>query len=83
MELIETIELMQNVNYRQRFLAEYYQLKIRIEKLEAMVNKWDKGELDFIPTCDREIYDDQLYYMRGYLNILKNRAEIEGIELKE
>ena len=83
MELIETVELMQNVNYRQRFLAEYYQLKIRIEKLEAMVNKWDKGELDFIPTCDREIYDDQLYYMRGYLNILKNRAEIEGIELKE
>ena len=83
MELIETVELMQNVNYRQRFLAEYYQLKIRIEKLEAMVNKWDKGELDFIPTCDREIYDDQLYYMRGYLNILKNRAEIEGIELEE
>ena len=83
MELIETVELMQNVNYRQRFLAEYYQLKIRIEKLEAMVNKWDKGELDFTPTCNREIYDDQLYYMCGYLNILKNRAEIEGIELKE
>lgn len=83
MELIETVELMQNVNYRQRFLAEYYQLKIRIEKLEAMVNKWDKEELDFIPTCDRKIYDDQLYYMCGYLNILKNRAEIEGIELKE
>ena len=83
MELIETVELMQNVNYRQRFLAEYYQLKIRIEKLEAMVNKWDKGELDFTPTCDREIYDDQLYYMCGYLNILKNRAGIEGIELKE
>lgn len=83
MELIETVELMQNVNYKQRFLAEYYQLKIRIEKLEAMVNKWDKGELDFIPTCNREIYDDQLYYMRGYLNILKDRAEIEGIELKE
>ena len=83
MELIETVELMQNVNYKKRFLAEYYQLKIRIEKLEAMVNKWDKEELDFSPTCDREIYDDQLYYMRGYLNILKNRAEIEGIELKE
>ena len=83
MELIETVELMQNVNYKKRFLAEYYQLKIRTEKLEAMVNKWDKGELDFTPTCDRKIYDDQLYYMCGYLNILKNRAEIEGIELKE
>ena len=83
MELIETVELMQNVNYKQRFLAEYYQLKIRIGKLEAMVNKWDKGELDFTPICNREIYDDQLYYMHGYLNILKNRAEIEGIELKE
>ena len=51
------------------------------EELKAMCEKWDKGELDFKPTCPRYIYSRQLYKMAGYLSILEERAELEGVEL--
>lgn len=46
-----------------------------------MVKKWDEGKLDFTPTCPREIYDVQLEHMYRYLMVLKERAEIENVEL--
>lgn len=48
-----------------------------------MVDKWDKGELNFKPTCPRITYDIQLKYMKNYINILEARADIENINLKE
>ena len=81
MELKDTIEMMQSENYKERFKAEYYQLKIRYEKLKAMLDKWDAGELDFEPTCDRDIYDKQISAMETYLDVLADRADIEGVTL--
>lgn len=81
MFLEETAELMLSTDYKNRFKAEYYQLLIRCEKLKAMLNKWDKGELTFTPTCARNIYDDQIKFMQGYLEVLKKRGEIEKIAL--
>ena len=81
MFLEETAELMLNADYKDRFKAEYYQLKIRLEKLEAMLEKWDKNELDFIPTCERSIYNDQIKFMQGYLEVLEKRAKIEEVTL--
>ena len=40
MELSSTTELMRSVDYKDRFRAEYYQLKIRHEKLRYMVAKY-------------------------------------------
>lgn len=42
MELKETIDMMNSAEYKERFKAEYYQLVIRKEKLEAMLelNYW-------------------------------------------
>ena len=82
MTLEETKDLMCSPDYKERFKAEYYQLKIRYEKLKAMCEKWDKGELDFKPTCPRYIYRRQLDKMVGYLSILEERAELEGVELE-
>ena len=81
MELKDTIDLMTSANYKDRFKAEYYQLKIRYEKLKAMLDKWDNGELDFEPTCPREIYNKQIEGMETYLDVLADRAELEKIEL--
>lgn len=81
MELKDTIEMMNSADYKERFKAEYYQLKIRYDKLNAMVEKWDKGELDFKPTCPRSLYSIQLITMYNYLNVLKERAQLEGVEL--
>ena len=81
MELKETANLMVSSDYKERFKAEYYQLKIRLEKLRYMLQKWDNHELEFTPSCPRSIYDVQIKSMIDYLAILEARAIIESIEL--
>lgn len=81
MELKDTIELMLSDDYKDRFRAEYYQLKKRLEKLEAMLVKWDNGELSFTPTCPRTIYDEQVQAMSDYCSVLIARAVMENVVL--
>lgn len=81
--LKKSVDLMLSEDYKERFIAEYMQLKNRYEGLKKMLEKWDKNELSFTPTCPREIYDYQLKGMKQYLDILTIRAKLEGIDLKE
>lgn len=81
MELKDTIEMMNSDDYVERFKAEYYQTKIRYEKLHKMIIKYEAGTLDFDPTCSIEILKHQKSYMGQYLYCLEVRAEIEGIKL--
>lgn len=79
----ETIELMKSPDYKDRFLAEYWQVKIRTERLQTMLIKYKAGTLTFKPKCTYEKFYEQLYHMKAYLGILKERAKIEGIELND
>lgn len=79
MELKDTIEMMLSDDYKERFKAEYYQLKIRHDKLQKMVENWYK--LKFTPTCPFSTYVCQLSAMEDYMVILESRAEQEGIKL--
>ena len=81
MKLIDTIELMKSEDYKERFLAEYLQLKIRIEGLRTMLVKYRNNELSFTPKCSYELLYLQMLNMESYLKLLKQRAEIEGIPL--
>lgn len=81
MVLKDTINLMTSEDYKERFLAEYKQLKIRYDGLCNMIDKWDKNELTFTPTCPRSTYNLQLNAMEDYLTVLEARAVMEGIEL--
>lgn len=81
MELKETIELMNSEDYKERFKAEYYQTKIRYDKLHQMLVKHEAGVLDFKPTCQIAKLQEQKRYMGEYLRCLEVRAAIEGIEL--
>ena len=81
MELNETNDLMKSADYKDRFKAEYFQLKIRFDKLSAMYTKMKDGTLEFTPTCPIEIYTKQLDAMAQYIDILEKRAELEGINL--
>lgn len=83
MELKDTIKLMQSADYKDRFLAEYLQVVIRSRKLQAMLDKWDAGTLDFTPTCSKAVLYAQLANMQCYRDVLKRRAKIEGIDLSE
>ena len=79
MELKDTIEMMQSADYKERFKAEYHQVQIRYEKLLAMLMKREAGKLDFEPTCPIKILYAQASIMDEYLDILKERARIEGV----
>lgn len=81
MELKDTIEQMTSADYKERFKAEYNQVKIRYDKLKAMCKEWDDGVLDFKPTCPRSLYDLQLKAMHDYIVVLEIRAKIENIIL--
>lgn len=78
-ELKDTAEFMCSDDYKYRFKAEYLQTQIRYDKLKRMFDNWDN--LEFKPTCPKEIYDIQLKAMRDYLNILEVRAKIEKVSL--
>lgn len=82
MELRDTIEMMNSSDYKERFKAEYYQVAIRYQKLKAMLEKWDRGELQFTPTCPRSTYNMQIKAMTDYIAVLEARAVMEGIELQ-
>lgn len=81
MELKDTIEMMQSADYKERFKAEYFQTVIRFRKLNTMFVNWDK--LDFTPTCPKHLFTLQLRAMYDYIEILKERAKLEDIELED
>ena len=81
MELKDTIEMMQSADYKERFKAEYYQTKIRYEKLHKMVVRYEAGTLDFNPTCSIDLLKEQKSAMGKYLYCLEVRAQVEGIDL--
>ena len=79
--LKDTVDLMISSDFRDRFRAEYYQTKIRAEKLKAMLVKYEAGNLDFKPKCSYELLSLQLVHMEEYIKDLEQRAEIEEIDL--
>lgn len=81
MELKDTIELMTSANYKDRFKAEYYQTKIRYDKLHITIVKYEAGTLNFEPSCSLEVLKAQASSMGQYLYQLEVRAQIEQIEL--
>ena len=55
MKLIDTVEMMNSENYKERFRAEYFQLDIRINELSNMLEKYKEGTLAFTPSCSYEV----------------------------
>lgn len=85
MELKETVELMNSEDYKERFVAEYHQVKIRYEKLKNFCNKIEAeqmlGKEVTKHDCPLEILREQQKHMGFYLLILEKRALIENIVL--
>lgn len=79
MELKDTIELMESNDYKDRFKAEYYQVKIRKEKLQKTLDNWE--HLPFSPNSPKRYLKFQCDIMREYIKVLEQRAEKEDIKL--
>ena len=77
MTLQDTIPLMNSIDYKDKFRAEFYQLQIRIEKLSMFLD-------DLFDDKTRNGYDllhEQLIHMISYRDVMKERARIEKIQL--
>lgn len=84
-ELKEKVELMNSEDYKERFIAEYHQVKIRYEKLKNFCNKIEVEEMlgKEVTKHDYplELLREQQKYMGLYLSVLEKRALIEKVVL--
>ena len=88
LSLNDTIKLMQSADYRDRFKAEYFQAKLRYNRLKKFNTKIKAAMLSNkveMPKhdCPENLLIEQEFTMGEYLNILETRAVIEGIDLSE
>lgn len=81
MKLKDTVEMMKSSDYKERFRAEYFQLKIRMDGLAGMLIKMENNMLNFTPKCSYDLLNGQLKAMNFYASYLEERADIEGINL--
>ena len=81
--LLDTVDMMSSEDFKERFQAEYYQTKIRYNKLHKMVVQYEAGKLPFTPKSSLELLKAQKSAMGQYLYCLEVRIAIEGINLEE
>lgn len=86
-ELKETVELMNSSDYKDRFIAEYWQTKIRYEKLKVFNNKIEAAIVGCTAEpehdCPLHLLQEQQAAMGKYLHMLELRAVIEKINLED
>ena len=70
---LEEIQLPQKWDEAKHMLLE----SIIPEDHAAVLEKWDKDELDFEPTCPYSTYEMQINAMRDYIAVLEARAVME------
>lgn len=83
MKLSDTVTMMNSSDFKERFRAEYFQLKNRIEGLDKMLDGYRKDTLNFTPKCTLKMLDGQFNAMKMYKTHLEERAKIECISLEE
>lgn len=65
------------MDYKERLIHEYKELKEKCEKLQIMLDKYYNDTLDFAPNCPYNLLHEQYIYMKNYLSILSYRLELE------
>ena len=81
MNLLDTKEMMGSSDFKERFRAEYFQLKLRLEGLEKMLVGYKNETLTFKPICSYDLLNSQARIMKVYLEILEERALLESVNL--
>ena len=67
-ELKDTVDYMVHENYKYRFIGEYYQLLIRLDRLEKVIFDAYSGQLK--TQCPIKLLELQAEVMQHLLNIL-------------
>ena len=61
--LADTIPYMNSSDYKDRFIGEYWQTKIRYDKLHDMTVRYEAGKLNFTPSCPLDLLKEQKKYI--------------------
>ena len=83
MTLSDTIRLMQSEDWKDRFVAEYLQTKIRYEKLHKLIIMREVGKVAFDTPIPLESWKTQAQHMGLYLYELEKQAVLHNIPLPE
>lgn len=78
----DAVNMVLSEDYKERFIAEYVETKIRYERLHNIIIKWCAGKADFV-TDSIELLEEQAKHMGNYLRMLEIRAVKEDIELPD
>lgn len=79
--LKDTIKFMESNDFKERLIAEYFQLRIRIQKLNEYLSKSRDVDDNFISETNNILLQKQVKAMAEYAEVLKNRANIGNIKL--
>ena len=83
--LEDTSVLMTSDDYKNRFIAEYAQAKIRYEKLKNFCNRIEAAQITRTEApkhdCPLDLLREQQRIMGQYLHIMEIRAIIEEVDL--
>ena len=71
------IKLIQSIDYKKRLQGEYFELLERVNKLDIILDKYDRGTLNFTPDTPIDILKAQSAAMKSYLYILDYRIKME------
>ena len=80
MKLVETVNLMCSNDFKDRFIAEYAQLVIRLSKLDAVFNNTSDTRFE-VDDITKALMLKQRDAMGSYKICLEKRADILGIDL--
>ena len=80
MKLVETVNLMCSNDFKDRFIAEYVQLVIRLSKLDAVLNNTSDTRFE-VDDITKALMLKQRDAMGSYKICLEKRADILGIDL--
>lgn len=80
MKLDETVNLMCSNDFKDRFIAEYVQLVIRLSKLDAVLNNTSDTRFE-VDDITKALMLKQRDAMGSYKICLEKRADILGIDL--
>ena len=68
--------------YKRRMIQEFNEVNCRFKKLDKILHEYRLNKLDFEPTCSYGLLSKQHDAMEEYLDCLKDRAILEGIDLE-
>lgn len=80
-ELTDAFDYIVSDDYKERFIGEYMELSIRLERLRTILARHEHGTLDFAPGCSINLLIEQADAMDAYKDVLERRAIAEGINL--